>query len=231
VGKLLSDRRSRDAQGGAIAGVALNQHAHRVVRPIDHDLPRGRADAAFETETHHTRTAADITLLEGAGFRGFKGGDGMLGMHMKATQIIQAAIEGLGHHRCRGLAKFSLRPLHDAGIHLADGVGVRDADGSVEDTEVLEIGHTGHFAVAIEIEEAAIDGGGAGTAARQYHRNTGSDRPRADLQSSVAADQSDLPDFHARNIGDGIEWPRGAFKGHAHITRAFGGVDRRVRAP
>src|SRR6267154_2455436 len=60
--------------------------------------------------------------------------------------------------------------------------------------------------------------------ARKYGSHSRSNGAFANLQFSLAGNKSGVPDGDAGNIGDGIERPRCAIKGHAKIACAwFGG--------
>jgi hypothetical protein len=76
---------------------------------------------------------------------------------LKSFDVAQVTAPGLGHDRPGRLPELLRAPLLDADIDLPDGVGVADTDRALDDSEILEIGPARHFAVAVEVEEAAVN--------------------------------------------------------------------------
>jgi hypothetical protein len=97
--------------------------------------------------------------------------------------------------------------LLDAGIDLANCIGVGDADRPEDETEILQIGLARHLAVAVQIEEAAIDFLDARPPARQDHGDAAPHGSLANLERALASDEADLTDLDARHVGDGVERP------------------------
>src|SRR6202034_3941311 len=95
----------------AIAGIALDQNADCVGVIAQIHFAGCRADAAFETETAHSRAAADIALGDGTCLRGLYGSDGSLGLNMKALDVVQFSVPGFGDNGIRRVAESSLPPL------------------------------------------------------------------------------------------------------------------------
>src|ERR1700679_3930764 len=113
-----------------------------------HFAGRG-ADAAFETEATHSGAAADIALGDGTCLRGLYSSDGGLGLNMKALDVVQFSVPGFGDNRIGRVAGASLAPLLNAGVYLPDCIGIGDADRSFDDAEILQVGLSGHLAIAV----------------------------------------------------------------------------------
>ena len=143
-------------------------------------------------------------------------------VYMEAFEIVEPAIPGFGHDRPSRFAEALRRPFLDAGIDLTDGIGVGDADGALHDAEILQIGLARHLAIAVEIEEAAIDRMRIVAPAREDDGDARAHRPLADLERPLATDQRDLPDLDPRHIGDGVEGAGRALERHAEIAGALG---------
>ena len=84
----------------ARAVVRLHEHADGVAPPLHVDAPRGRADAALELVAGHARAAADIALGDRARLRRRRAPRSTCsGLHVKAVDVVQVAVPGLGDDR------------------------------------------------------------------------------------------------------------------------------------
>ena len=75
-----------------------------------------------------------------------------------------------------------------------------------------KIGLAGHLAVAVQVEEAAVNGARVGMAAREDDGDSGA--------HVLALDQRLLADLDAGHIGDGVERSGRAFEGDAEVACA-----------
>ena len=103
------------------------------------------------------------------------------------------------------------------------------ATGPFRQPGFFDPGRAGHFAVAVQAEPSCINIVGVLFPARQDHGDAGSDRTFAHFQRPIAANQRRCADFHAGNIGNGVELSRRAFEGHAKIARPWACVVRSLR--
>ena len=221
LGQCRADRRAGDPQHLAVAGVALDEHADRMGFAVDRHDARCGADAALEAEADHAGPAADIAFLDRPRLGRVERRQRTLGRHVKALDVAQIAAPRLGHDRPGRFAEFLRAPLLDRRIDLPDGIGVADPDRALDDPEILEIGAAGHFAVAVEVEKAAVDRTLVGMAAREHDRDS-----RPDV---LAFDHRHLPDLDSGNVGDRVERARRALERDAKIARPRVGLRRDER--
>src|SRR3954468_6373440 len=100
-----TDRDARDTERFSIAGIALYEHADRIVlRANQHDARRG-ADAALEAEPGHAGPAADTALLDRAGLGRIERSRCCLRRDMETFEIVEVPAPGLGNYRPSGFAK------------------------------------------------------------------------------------------------------------------------------
>ena len=78
----------------------------------------------------------------------------------------------------------------------------------------------GQFAIAVEGEPGGEDGVERLLPAGEDRRDPGPNRPAADDQFPLAADQGDVPDFDAGHIGDRVERPGRAVERDAQVAGA-----------
>ncbi len=80
---------------------------------------------------------------------------------------------------------------------------------------------------ALRVNQPAKTGVGGVLAAGMDGGDPGAHGAGADLQGAVALDQRDVADLDARDVGDGVEGPRGALEGDAEVSGAggLGGCD------
>ncbi len=203
----------------------MDEHTDRIAPAVDRNDARRGTDPALEAEADHSGPAADIALLDRP-VRGLvQRRKCRLRRDVKTFEIVEIAAPGLGNDRPGGASEMLRIPLLNAGIDLANPVCVGDPDGSLDDPEIVQIGAAGHLTVAIEVEEAAIDGPRIGLASREDDRDTGADRPDTDFERPLAFDQRFLSHLDAANIRDRVQWTSHAFERNAEI--AAPGVGRR----
>ena len=154
----MADRDTIDDKFWSSPMVGVDQHPDRKPAGCSRKLPGGGADAAFEAEAAHARAAADIAFLDGAGRGCVDGLHRRFRLYMEAFDIVETAVIGFGDNGPQRTIEILRGPLLDAGIDLANGVGVADADGAIDNAEILQIGLARHLAVTIEVVEAAADG-------------------------------------------------------------------------
>ena len=144
---------------------------------------------------------------------------------MKSVDVVEVAVPGLGHSR-QAAVEYARHPgpapLDHRVPHGADAIGVGDGDGIEQAPIVVDPRRAGHLSVAVEAEPAGKHLREVAGAAGKDGGYSGSDRPGSDPQLTRAGDQRGVPDGHAGNIGDGIEWSRGAIQGDAQVAGRTG---------
>ena len=111
------------------AEVGLQEHAHRVAFARNGDDSRCRAVTALEVIADHAGAAAHAAKLDRPAARAIECGDGVLGCHVKAVDVVEVAVIGLGRDR------------QAPGLPGADGTGDEPADGRVAgDTAGMSVG-------------------------------------------------------------------------------------------
>ncbi len=204
--------------------VRLDEDADRVAAVGRGELAGRRAGPAFELVTDHPGAAADVAFGDGAGRRLVEGTDRVLRRHVKAVDVVQVPVVGLGDHRVRVvLVEEALGnlPPDDRVPHDADAVRVRDEDRSFEEPGLVEPVGAGHLAVAVQREPAAEDRNpGGGLAARKDRGDTGSHGGRLAVGAARVADQRDHPDLHARDVRECVLRPGKSVEGDSEVARA-----------
>ena len=138
----------------------------------------------------------------------------MLGLHVHAVDIVEAAVPRLGDHRQRphgppvvpGRRRPVLRRVANGRVaHDADRVGVRQQHRPVEQARLLDPGQARHLRRCRSARSARRS---TGRLAPSPCRGAGSrSRP---CGTSVALDQRHVADLDACHVGDGVERPRGS---------------------
>src|SRR5258708_29268506 len=89
-----ADRNPGNAQIVFRAVVALHKNSNRVSAIFRLQLARSRADSSFESVADHSRAAANIAFLNGAGRRSVDGAQSMLGPYMETVDVVEPSIPG-----------------------------------------------------------------------------------------------------------------------------------------
>src|SRR5256714_5094448 len=189
------------------------------------DLARRRSGSTLEFITNHPGSAANTSLFDRAAVRVLKRAEDMLPLHVKAVHVVQPTVPCFGHDRqapvkAAGIrAAFFHAPTDDRVTHDANTMRVCNCDRSFQESAFLHPRSAGHFAVSIEAEDADINRI-VGLAARQNRSHTGPDRPFADLEFALAADERRVTDLNAGDVSDRVEFSRRSIEGNAKRSRA-----------
>src|SRR4029077_12450868 len=89
---LIAHGHSGDTKQVAHAKVALNQHANGVAAKIFRDLAGRCACTTLEFETNHSGATAHVALSNWSRMRVLHRGDRVLGLYVKAIDVVQFAI-------------------------------------------------------------------------------------------------------------------------------------------
>ena len=169
----------------------------------------------------------------------------VLGLHVKAVDVVQPAVPGLRHHRQRPPgAGGILGPVRDAPgddriAHHADAVGVGDHHRAFEEpdssTQVVPVISPLPFSANQPAKEKRWM---ESRPARQDRGDPGAHRPLADHQLAAAGDERRVADEDAGDVGDGIQRAGRAVEGHAEVAgpqrgpaSAAAGLRHRRRGP
>ena len=164
TGRCLPDRHTGDHERVAYAVVGLHERASNIGMAGDVDTPRRSADAALELVADHARAAADIALGHRAALRTVQRAIDVLCAHVKAVDVVQFAVPGLGDDRRRPpvtgrVGRTSANPPGDHRVvHDADAVRVGEHDRPVDLAHFVQVGRARHFAVAVQREPPSVDG-------------------------------------------------------------------------
>ena len=97
---------------------------------------------------------------------------------------------------------------------------VRDDDRSFEKSAFLHPGGAGHFAIAVQTENAGVNWIVERiVSARNDRGHPGAHWTVANIEFAFAADQSRVADFHAAHVSDGIKFSRRSFEWNAELAR------------
>ena len=226
----LPDRHARDAKCGARAVVRLHQHADRERVALHVHVARRRPDAALESVAGHAGAAADVALLDRAGFRALDRRIDVRGFYVESVDVVQLAVPGLGDDRCRPPVARGIRVtvLHAPGdrrlVHGADAVRIGEHHRPFEKAAFFDPGASGHLARAVQHEAAAEH--------RRRDRRAPARQDGGHAGAHFAAvrkvvNQRDLADGHAGDVGDGIERAGRAVEWNAEIARPRPGLGNR----
>ncbi len=158
----------------------------------------------------HSGSAAYVSFGYRTGGSAVQCRQHMLRLHVKAVDVVEATIVGLGDDgETPGLHVRSLNePLKDRVPHHAYTVRIRYGDRPLEQSRFLQPGGTSHLTVAVEREPGAEHRIGARLAAWMHHRNPRAHRTLAHHQSPLSVDERRVAYLHPRNVRDGIQWTR-----------------------
>ena len=170
------------------------------------ELARSGARAALELVADHARAAADAAFLHRAALGAVERVESVLVLHVEAVHVVEVAVVGLGHDRQAPPIPGSVRravgdaPFDHGVAHDADAVGVGQHDRAFEKAALLDPGHAGHLAVAVEAEPTGENRmiQRAFLAARQDRGDARADRTDADFQLAFALDQRGEAHLDAR---------------------------------
>ena len=180
--------------------VGLHEHADGEVVISVAGLAGRRTDAALEVVADHPRAAADGALGDGTGGRRGVRRLACAAVTWKPSTSLSvpsqvSATTGSAH---------ASTPSHLGDLDLdqrvaddADAVGVGDADGGVQEADLLDPGQAGHLAVAVEAVVRRVDRVAPHVALVGDHDR----HARADV---VALDDRRVPDPHAGHVGDRV---------------------------
>ena len=209
---------SRDAGSvaGRIAGRDAGSDAGRVAARPAND-PRRGPDAALEAVTDHAGPAAHVALGHRARSRPLQSGPNVTCPDVRAIDVVQQPVPGLGHHRQRPPVRARpLRPLHlYEGIpHHPHGVRVREGDRGGQQPGLLDPVAAGHLTVAVESMDASehrVQGNRLGPG--HHHRHAGANRPLPHHQRTLAGNVGHMADRHPGHVHNGVQRP-GPPRGH-----------------
>ena len=143
---------------------------------------------------------------------------------MEAVDVIQPSIPGLRHDRQRppvalhiGMPMFHF-PCNHGIANDAHAMRVGDHYRSIEKAGVFHPRCAGHLAVAVFREPRCEDSASRPFSPGQHCRNSGTHRPLAHFQRTLARNQSRMPDLNAFYIRDRIKGTRDAVKWNSQIT-------------
>ena len=163
------DRHAEDRAFRPPPEIGLHEDADRVALAAgDFDHSRRGAVATLEIVAQHAGTAADAALLERAAARRIQRLNHMLRLHVKAVDVVEIAVIGLGSDRQAPIG-------HDAGLdqpldrriaRKPAGMRVGDGDRRVQFATLLEPDRARHLAIAVE----RIISGGTGDVQRAHVR-------------------------------------------------------------
>src|SRR5579862_4338638 len=107
-----------EAKLASPAMVGLDEHAD----DVSVDEPRTRSDSAFVAVADHARSSTDVALEYESAGRCVQCLKNMLGFDVKAVDVVEGTIVGLGHDRQMKRLKpsFLKEPLNDGVSHGAD---------------------------------------------------------------------------------------------------------------
>ncbi len=184
---------ARDAQIVARSVVALDEDTDRVAAVLRTQASRGGADAALVAVADHPGAAADAAFLDRTAVRAVERAIDMLGLDVKAVDVVQPPVPGFCDHGQRPpvvvRARTAVRhpPLYDGIAHDADAVRIGDHHGPVEKARLLDPGGAGHLAIAVLREPGGEDRiGDRVRTARQDGRDAGAHGPAPDFQLARA---------------------------------------------
>ena len=232
----LADRRAVDDERVAPRVVGLHQRAKGVALALDLEDPRRRAGAALEVVADHAGAAADVALGHRPALGGGQRREHVLGAHVLAADVVQAAVPGLGHEReavVAALLVLAQRLAHldlalDEGVaHDAEAVRVGQGDRRREQTAlayVLEAREVARSVERVRAREQRLDGDLA--VVRDDDGDARADRALAASQRpGVALDQGGDADPHAGDVGDRVQRPRLTQPDlYAQLARSHGAV-------
>src|SRR5215469_15876918 len=81
--------------------VALYEDAHGIAAVLGRQDPRSGADTALVAKADHAGPAADRAFLDRSRMRGVERVEYVLGLHVKAVDVVEPAVPGLRDHRQR----------------------------------------------------------------------------------------------------------------------------------
>src|SRR4029077_7027333 len=164
-----------DTEIHARAVVALHEHTDGIASVFCGKRVRRGANASFVATADHTCATAHVAFLDGTGFRGVDGVEGVLGLDVKPVDVVEPAVPRFGDDGERppvaGRIGLAVRdaPLNDRVADHADAVRVGDHHWAFEEAGLFDPGRAGHFAVAVERPPAGEHRIAHGIlAARQY---------------------------------------------------------------
>ena len=216
------------ADGVAVAGLSAPG--------IRRDHARRGASPALELITNHAGPAADAAFGDRPALRGIERVRDVLRFHMESVDVIQPAVPGFGDHRqappVTGLIRRAVReaPRDDRVARHAHAMGVGNNDRPLEKAALFHPRGAGHLSVAVQTESPGINRIVQRIVAAWNDRgHAGADRTFADLEFSLAADQSREADFDSGDVRDRVEFSGRAVKWNAERAGANGGRFRRGR--
>src|SRR5206468_10558840 len=149
----------------------------------------------------------------------------VLWLDVKALDVVEPPVRGFGYHRqaprVAGVIRYATfnPPCDDRIARDTDAVSICKNDRSIEETAFLNPGCAGHFTVAIQAEEACVNGIVERIVApRENSGHASAHRAFANLKFSIAANQRRIADSDARNIRDRGNLSRRAFKRNPEIS-------------
>ena len=236
VRDLLARReRRRCAASLADPVVRLHQGADDELPRVRLDPARRRPDAALEPVRDHPGPAADVAFLDRARLGRVQRGEGMLARDVKAVDVVEVAVVGLGDDRqCPEdvrLVRQRLEvavldlPFDDRVAHDADGVRVGQHDRPLEKAGlVIQV-----VPVISPLPFSECQPAKTGSYLRPRGRMAVTPVRRAPCRRcSVPSPliSVDVPDFDAGDIGDRVQRPGRAVERNPQVARADGDVRR-----
>src|SRR5438128_4105219 len=219
-----ADGNSRDAQILPRSVVTLHQHADRILPAFRCETSRRCANASFESVANHPCAAANRAFLHCSGLRGIDGAECVLGLDVKAVNIVEPAIPSLCLYGERppivtGTNFLVLdNPLNHGVADNADAVRVRDHHGADQKTGFFDPRGSGHFAVPVQGPPPGHHRIVEISSARKNRGDSRAHRSFSNNQFPFAGNQGSVTDEDTGNIGDGILWPGRAVKRNTEIA-------------
>jgi hypothetical protein len=209
VGDLLAHRDASNTELTARAVVALHEHADGVATGFSIEHARRGADATLESMAYHAGATTNVSLRDPATGGAIQRGDGMRGCHVKAVDVVESAVVGLGDNRQPpGLQPWTRDlPLKDGIAYDADAVRIGNPDRPFEQPALSKPGGARHLAVAVEREPRAEHRVVTRLAAWMDNGDAGADRPLSHLEPSLTGNERRVPHFNAGDVGDRVEYP------------------------
>src|SRR5262245_17406088 len=160
----------------------------------------------------HASAAADVPFGNRPAARAVERLEHVLVAHMESVDVVQPAVVGFGNDRQSPRLQSGPRylPFQNRVPHDTNAVRIRDRDGTLEESALVDPRRASHLAVAVEREPRREHRIRALAAARVHDRDARANRSLADDERTLARDERGMPDFDAGDVGDGVERARRA---------------------